>query len=167
MSDVTLTSISDNFLKQIKRESITPNRQKSSGVIDNNNSSGIIFDNGNPKILTNTLNQTKGSAESQTQTDICFEKKLITNRINIETDDIFVNGCRLNPALYSMASFSQNDICTQGDLNMYGTVLVKAYDKSLKKTVYIRRKIRMPIMHTTSATATIDPQFSIDMEDMI
>lgn len=164
--DTELKALSDNFLSKIKRESITPSRQDSSGIVSQDNQSGVIFDNnGNTEHISNSLNQTKLSSDSQTQTDICYEKNIITNRINIQTDDLFLNNSRINPQLYNLSAFSQNDICTQGDLNLYGTVLVKCYDKSLQKVVYIRRRIRTPIMYSTVTTATTSEQFGLNAND--
>lgn len=164
MSNENLKAISDNYLRKIKRESVTPNRQNTSGIVSTDNKSGSLLENGTNKTITDTLNQSKGSSESQSQTDICYEKNTITNRLNIKTDDIFVNNNRLNPILFSSTLFSQNDICTQGDLNLFGTVLVKAWDKSLNKVVYIRRQIRFPVAYPTTQIADIDPQFGIPVD---
>lgn len=164
--DTELKTLSDNFLSKIKRESVTPNRQDSSGIVSQDNQSGVIFDSdGNTEYINNSLNQTKLSNESQTQTDICYEKNIITNRINIKTDDLFLNDSRINPQLYNLSAFSQNDICTQGDLNLYGTVLVKCYDKSLQKVVYIRRRIRTPMMYSAITTATTSEQFGLNTDN--
>lgn len=160
-----LKAISDSFLKKIKREAITPNRQESAGVISQTNRSGVLIDSNNTQVVTDILNQSKASIDSNSQTDICYEKNIIANRINLNSDDVFLNGDRINPQLYTLSSFSQNDICTQGDFGISGTVLVKCFDKSLNKVVYIRRKVRVPIMYSTITSASIDPQFGINIED--
>ena len=59
MSNENLKAISDNYLRKIKRESVTPNRQNTSGIVSTDNKSGSLLENGTNKTITDTLNQTK------------------------------------------------------------------------------------------------------------
>ena len=162
MPDISIEALSKNFLDQVKRESKTPNRQTTSGIVSNNNQSAVIVDDSGTQNIINKTNQSKTNPESQTQTDICYEKNICTNRINIQTDDITINQCKINPLLYNSSGFGDNGLCVQGDLNMYGTVLVKCWDRSLQKAVFIRRRIRTPIMYNQMTQPDIDERLDID-----
>ena len=162
MPDISIEALSKNFLDQVKRESKTPNRQTTSGIVSNNNQSAVIVDDNGTQNIINKTNQSKTNPESQTQTDICYEKNICTNRINIQTDDITINQCKINPLLYSSSGFVDNGLCVQGNLNMYGTVLVKCWDRSLQKPVFIRRKIRTPIIYNQMTQPYIDERFGIN-----
>lgn len=162
MPDTSIEALSKNFLDKIKRESKTPNRQTTSGIVSNNNQSAVIIDDSGTQNIINKTNQSKTNPESQTQTDICYEKNICTNRINIQTDDITINQCKVNPLLYNSSGFGYNGLCIQGDLNMCGTVLVKCWDRSLQKAVFIRRKIRAPIVYNQMTQPDVDEQFGFD-----
>lgn len=162
MPDTSIEALSKNFLDKIKRESKTPNRQTTSGIVSNNNQSAVIIDDSGTQNIINKTNQSKTNPESQTQTDICYEKNICTNRINIQTDDITINQCKVNPLLYNSSGFGYNGLCIQGDLNMCGTVLVKCWDRSLQKVVFIRRKIRTPIVYNQMTQPDVDEQFGFD-----
>lgn len=158
-----IQSIAEKFLKLISRESVTPNRQTTSGVVSKTSDSGVIMEpNGDIQSIAGLLNQEKFNSESSSKTEISYEHNVITNRLNLTTDDITVNGCKLNPQLYSLSGIvQQSDICIQGNLNMYGTVLVKSWDQNLKKFVYIRRYIRTPILYNKMSNAVVDERFDI------
>lgn len=162
MPDTSIEALSKNFLDKIKRESKTPNRQTTSGIVSNNNQSAVIIDDSGTQNIINKTNQSKTNPESQTQTDICYEKNICTNRINLQTDDITINQCKVNPLLYNSSGFGYNGLCIQGDLNMCGTVLVKCWDRSLQKAVFIRRKIRTPIVYNQMTQPDVDEQFGFD-----
>lgn len=162
MSNMSIETLSKNFLDKVKRESTTPNRQTTSGIVSTNNQSALIVNNDGTQNIINKTNQSKTNPESQTQTDICYEKNIYTNRLNVSTDDIVINKCKLNPLLFNTSGFGDNGLCVQGNLNMYGTVLVKCFDKSLNKIVFVRRRIRTPIMYNQMTQPKIDEQFGIN-----
>ena len=162
-----LKSIAEKFIKKISRESVTPNRQTTSGVISKKSDSGVLIEeNGDIQNISGSLNQEKFNNESSSKTDISYEHNIVTNRLNLEIDDITINGCKLNPQLYSLYGIvQQSDKCIQGNLNIYGTVLVKSFDVNLNKHVYIRRYIRTPLLYNKMTPAVIDERFDIHKPD--
>lgn len=157
-----LMNVASAYLKQIEEKRIVPDRTKTIGYANEKSGTSVtIHDTGDASTSVSNTNQSKLNNESSVQTDISYEKNIITNRLNITTDDIVVNKHKLNPILYQYADMINSDLAIQGNLNMTGTVLVKAYDTYLEKFVYIRRPLRTPIFAQTMNQPTINPQFDI------
>lgn len=158
----SIQALSESAIKKIARETVNPNRQDTSGVVSKVNDSGILLEkNGDIQNISNLTNQEKLNNESSSKTEISYEKNIITNRFNLTTDDITINKCKVNPLLYSLSGIYQMDTCIQGNLNMFGTVLVKCWDANLEKHVYIRRYIRTPVLYNKMSSPVIDERFDL------
>lgn len=80
--------------------------------------------------------------------DVGYWKKNTFNTYEIETDQVIVNKHKLNPYLYELTDFKKIETPVSGIVGNFcldGTVLVKAWDTTLKKYVLIRRRLRTPM----------------------
>lgn len=142
---------------------------------DNQNNKGFINDNGSSMLL-------KESGEISLAADLYSHYKIIpgghsvettvqsntiTNRKQIKTDEIIVNKHKLNPAIYELADMRQydnNSYTAIGNLTMMSTVLVKAWEPTLKKWVLIRRLARIPMFSPIMNLADSPEQMCIDTD---
>ena len=80
--------------------------------------------------------------------DTGYWKKDVFNTHEFVTDQIIVNKHKLNPYLYELTDFKKIETPVSGIVGNFcldGTVLVKAWDTTLKKYVLIRRRLRTPM----------------------
>ena len=71
----------------------------------------------------------------------------------------------MNPALYELSDMRKtnvNENTAIGNLTMFSTVLVKAWEPTLKKWVLIRRLARMPLFSTMLNLPDAPEDLSID-----
>lgn len=102
---------------------------------------------GNINAAAGEYSSLKVAAEgSQTETGI--HKRFIFNRCEFDINEVVINKHKLNPYLYELTDFKKitNPISgIVGNFCIDGTVMVKAWDSTLKKYVLIRRRIRTPM----------------------
>ena len=111
------------------------------------NTAVLLKKYGNINIVAGEHSSSKINAEGH-NTDIGFWKKNIFNTYEIETDQIIINKHKLNPYLYELTDFKKLETPVSGIVGNFcldGTVLVKAWDTTLKKYVLIRRRLRTPM----------------------
>lgn len=159
----TLNKIAADFLKRKQDEAISPDRTNTSGFVNPVSGSSLLQDkDGNVSSVSNTQNKALMNSESSTQVDVCLEKVLITNRERHITDDIIINNHKLNPQIYELGDIVQSNGIMQGNLNMFGTVLIKTWEPHLKKYVLVRRLIKTPIFSQTLNLPVINELFDLD-----
>ena len=135
-------------IDKIKRDSTKTNRVNEKGIInDKADTSIMLHDNGNITIAASKYSNYNVDKSGHTR-EISLESKTITNRKILDTDELIINKHKLNPQLYELADTravlnDKNNIMM--NLNITGTVLVKAWDAKLQKYVMIRRPYRGPI----------------------
>lgn len=119
------------------------------------------------------INASAGEYSSQkigaagSQTEIGIHKRFVFNRCEFDTNEIVINKHKMNPYLYELTDFKKitNPISgIVGDLCIEGTVLVKAWDNTLKKYVLIRRRIRTPMFFPRLDVPSIPS--ALDIKDL-
>ena len=142
----------NKLLQMVKEDSERLSRIKDKGIINQESGAGFsLRDNGDVAIISSEYSQYNMSS-SGIATETSLQSNLITNTRNLRLDNLAINRHRLNPALWELTDFKQIDGSNTkvvGNLNMTGTVLVKAWEPTLKKYVLIRRPMRMPVFSTT------------------
>lgn len=137
---------------EIQKTAREIDRSKDKGISSQMHGTGIITkENGDTEITSSEFASIKLGANG-VKTDISLQSNTITNTKNLKIDNLTINRHKLNPALWELTDFKKidgNNSLAIGDLNMYGTVLVKAYEHTLKRHVLIRRPTRMPLFSTT------------------
>ena len=140
--------IQKNTLSKIKDRANNADRSKDAGFINDTTSSSIRFnDKGDLTIAASDTVQYKMKYSQGQATEISLQSNTITNRKNIRTDEIIINKHKLNPQLWEWSDMKElfgDPTSAIGNLTMCGTVLVKAWEPSLKKWVLIRRPVRTP-----------------------
>jgi hypothetical protein len=150
--DINNNEDRNNLIEIAKEDSEKLNRIKDKGIINQKSGAGFsLRDSGDVAMISSEYSQYHMSSSGIT-TETSLQSNLITNTRNLRLDNLAINRHRLNPALWELTDFKQingsNDKVV-GNLNMTGTVLVKAWEPSLNKYVLIRRPMRMPVFSTT------------------
>lgn len=142
----------NNLIQMVQEDSEKLNRTKDKGIINQKSGAGFsLRDNGDVAMISSEYSQYHMSSSGIT-TETSLQSNLITNTRNLRLDNLAINRHRLNPALWELTDFKQIDGSNDkvvGNLNMTGTVLVKAWEPTLGKYVLIRRPMRMPVFSTT------------------
>lgn len=140
-------------LMETKENEEFASRTKYRGIINSNTNSSISIGETGEIDLSSSAYANYKISSNGLATETSIQSNTVTNHKNISTDAISINRHKLNPALWDLTDFKQLESGSNekivGNLNMTGTVLVKAWEPSLKKYVLIRRPIRMPIFSTT------------------
>lgn len=136
-------SIVDKF----KEETKFADRKSDKGIVNENTGSSLLIKgNGDIVVAANSLAQYKLNHDNSTITEVSLQSTTITNRKALEVDEVLINNHKLNPQLYEMADMKViNGNQAAGNLTMFSTVLVKAWEPALGRYVLIRRLMRTPL----------------------
>ena len=90
-----------------------------------------------------------------------------TNRIQNEFDDLLFNGHKFNPVFYEYTDYKKyvdqnGESHVVGSLCISGSVMVRAWDRDLKRNVLIRRPARFPMFAPLNNVAEIDKGLHIE-----
>jgi hypothetical protein len=155
------------LLTWIKETAKRASRGKERGIINKKSGSSIVIrENGNVNIVSSANAQYKLSRGGKA-TEVSHVSETITNKKKVTADDIIINNHKLNPKLYEltdMKSVLNDEQKVVGNLTMFSTVLVKAWEPTLQKYVLIRRLARMPVFSPILNTPDIHPNLAIDTE---
>lgn len=150
--------------EEVKENSQYLDRTKDKGMINGSTGAGYSVDEeGNVSIASSEYSQYKLGANG-VSSEVSLQSNTITNTKNIRVDNLAINRHRINPALWELTDFKKihgSNAQVVGNLNMTGTVLVKAWEPTLKKYVLIRRPVRMPIFSTTLNIPDVPDTYAI------
>lgn len=155
------------LLNKIKERARRVTRRKEKGIVNRKSGSSMaIREDGNVNVVSNKNTQYKLKSDGKTA-EAAHLSETIANRRKITADDVIINNHKLNPKLYEFTDFKsvyndKNKVV--GNLNMFGTVLVKAWEPTLEKYVLIRRLASMPIFSPELNTPEIHPDLSIESD---
>ena len=130
-------------------KSKNPKRTEDTTLVNTDGDNTSIRLKGNTANIAASHNSNQKLTENQNITT-SLEEKHLTNRFSLDTDDIVINGHKLNPALYEYTDFRQYKDMYQGShavggFTMFGTVMTVTWDHQLRKYVLVRRLARMPM----------------------
>lgn len=165
-----------DIVNQLKKQAENAKASKETGFINENTGSSIRMDEqGNISIAASKTAQYKMQYATGHATEISLESNTITNRKNIVADEIVINKHKLNPQLIELTDykkFANSENLALGNLTMFATVLVKAWEPNLKKWVLIRRLMRTPVFSnmlnipTTPEGMALDDNISSEITEM-
>lgn len=146
-----------NLLNEIKDKTAYCDYSKDKGIVNNKSGSSILVrENGDTVIASSLISQVKSTSDGHAiEQTIESITEAVRRRLNV--DEIIINDHKLNPALYELTDMKtmygdKNQAI--GDLTLCTTVLVKAWEPTLKKWVLIRRPARTyafsPILNLAS-----------------
>lgn len=142
-----VSKVETDLYNEAKEKSENIDNRYEKGLIGKNGESILINENGDINLSSSTVSQFKLS-KSGYKSEISIQSNTITDRKNIEANEIIVNKHKFNPAFYELADMRKTEInqtSAIGNLTMFTTILVKAWEPTLKKWVLIRRLARMPM----------------------
>lgn len=154
-------------LSDLENKAKNLNRMTEKGLINESiGSSAIVRDNGQINLTASTSSQYKLNPNGQS-IEQTLESNTISVRKNFSVNELIINNHKLNPDLYELTDFKTRDILPGqdviiGNLCVYGSVLVKAWEPNLKRYVLIRRPVRMPMFSNKLNTPSINSGLSID-----
>lgn len=138
-------------ISKIKDKADFLNRQNDKGLVNENGSqASLAVRDGKVNVAASEYTGTKTDGNSNQLLRTSFEEKIVTNKWSLATDEININGHKLNPRLWEYTDFKiYEDQLKQkhmvGNFCVSGTVLVKAWDHQLKRYMLIRRPTRLPM----------------------
>ena len=154
-------------LSDLENKAKNLNRMTEKGLINESiGSSTIIRDNGQINLTASTSSQYKLNPNGQS-IEQTLESNTISVRKNFSVNELIINNHKLNPDLYELTDFKTRDILPGqdviiGNLCVYGSVLVKAWEPNLKRYVLIRRPIRVPMFSNKLNTPSINSGLNIN-----
>ena len=149
--------------EDVKEKSKYLDRTKDKWILNENGSGIAVDDEGNVNISSSEYSQLKLGANG-VSSEVTLQSNTITNTKNLRLDNLTINRHRMNPALWELTDFKKingSNAKVIGNLTMTGTVLVKAWEPTLKKYVLIRRPVRTPICSTTLNVPDVPDLLSI------
>lgn len=155
-----------DVLEQIKDSTKFFDRRVDKGFVNEKTGASVgIRENGEVIVASSNTAQYKMSPEGGSATEITLESNTITNRKNIVADEIVVNRHKMNPQLVNLSDIKQlpgDPDKAMGNLTMFATVLVKAWEPKLNKYVMIRRLARMPMFSPELNMPDAPEEFGLD-----
>lgn len=168
----SVANVHPDLLSEAKEKAEHMDAENEDGIINKKTGSSIIIkDNGDISIAPSLTTGQKYTAGGHA-IEHSMESHTITVRKRIEAEEIVINDHKLNPALYEFSDMRQMygypDIAI-GNLTLNTTVLVKAYEPTLKKWVLIRRPARIPMFSPILNLPQVPDQMDIntDIKDEI
>lgn len=145
----SITKATPSLLNEAKDDTSYIDRSSDVGLINKKSKSSIIVrGTGDIGLAANTTTKYQLNASSGYAVEHSIESDTIAVRKRLEVDEIIINDHKLNPALYELSDMRQmfdNTASAIGNLTVFSTVLVKAWEPTLKKWVLIRRLARTPV----------------------
>lgn len=155
-----------SIVNKFEERSLNADRSIDKGFVNpSTNSSIMINENGNVNIASSKNIQYKLNYSSGLAREISYESKTITNRKNITTDEIIINGHKLNPHIYDLTDMKvlyQNTDWAIGNLTIDANVLIKAWEPNLERWVLIRRPMRTPLFMNALSVSGAPEEMDID-----
>lgn len=155
-----------SIVNKLEERSLNADRSVDKGFVNTStNSSVMISQSGNVTIASSKNVQYKLNYASGLAREISYESQTVTNRKKITTDEIIINGHKLNPQIYDLTDMKvlyQNTDWAIGNLTMDATVLVKAWEPNLERWVLIRRPMRAPLFMNALGIAKAPEEMNID-----
>lgn len=159
-----VSQVETSLLNEAKERAKNLDNRFEKSMIGQNGESIAIKENGEISLASSLLSQYK-LTKTGYASEISIQSNTITNRKNIEADEIVINKHKMNPALYELSDMRKTNINKDtaiGNLTMFSTVLVKAWEPTLKKWVLIRRLARMPLFSPILNLSDAPEELSID-----
>lgn len=159
-----VSKVETDLYNEAKAKSENIDNRYEKGLIGKNGESILIKENGDIDLASSLISQYK-LTKSGYAAEISIQSSTITNRKSIDTDEIIINKHKMNPALYELTDMCETNVnkaTAIGNLTMFCTVLVKAWEPTLKKWVLIRRLARMPIFSPKLNLADSPEELDID-----
>lgn len=157
----------ENIVQEFKERASNANKTNEKGIVNDKTGSSIVLDKeGNVTIAASKTVQYKMKYSEGQATEVSFQSNTITNRKNLEIDEIIINKHKLNPQLWELTDMKQlycDPTSAIGDLTMNATVLVKTWEPSLQKWVLIRRPMRTQIF--SNKLPLVDAPTDMDLKD--
>lgn len=140
-----ILNIYPNLLNEIKDKVKYCDNVVDKGIVNSKNGSSVLIrENGDISTASSLLSQYRNTSDGHT-IEQTIESITEAVRRRLSVDEIVINDHKLNPALYELSDMKVlfgDKTQAIGNLTLCTTVLVKAWEPTLKKWVLIRRPAR-------------------------
>ena len=156
-----LTEEFNQTRKQVEEMSKFIQRGHEAGIMnDTTHSSVVVRHTGQINLSASIYSSYKLNPNGKA-IESSMESVILSNRRKLSINDVVVNEHKLNPYLYDFTdmkkvSITQNNNLGVGNLCLFGSVLVKAWERNLKRYVMIRRPARIPMFSNILNIPEID-----------
>ncbi len=118
---------------------------------------------GSMNMVTGKYSQLKVDSETGTVTIAALQSNDVAVQKDFSVEDLSINKHKLNAQLYELTNFKKLESgAVVGGLTVMGTVLVKAWEPTLKKYVLIRRQMRTPMFSNVLDAYKLSEQLEVD-----
>lgn len=118
---------------------------------------------GSMNMVTGKYSQLKVDSETGTVTIAALQSNDVAVQKDFSVEDLSINKHKLNAQLYELTNFKKLESgAVIGGLTIMGTVLVKAWEPTLKKYVLIRRQMRTPMFSNVLDAYKLSEQLEVD-----
>ena len=164
-----VTTTYPNLLAEIKEIANYLDHENDKGIVNRESGSSVtVRANGDVNMASSIISQSKLNGQNGYEIDICIQSVLKAVRRSLDIDEIVINKHKLNPDLYELCDMRTVGNNTIGNLTLNSTVLVKAWEPTLKKWVLIRRPARTqpfsPLLNLPDAPPNLDINTDISEE---
>ncbi len=134
------------------------------GLQNRETGQSLIFkEDGSMNLITGKYSQLKIDSDSGVITTAALQSNDISVQKDIITDDLAINKHKLNNQIYELTNFKKlSNGAVIGGFTAMATVLVKAWEPTLKKYVLIRRQMRTPIFSNVLDPYKVSEQLNVD-----
>lgn len=163
-------------LGDIKDKALNLSRFSEQGIVNEKTGASVVIrDDGQINLASSKYAQVKVSPNGRLSST-SMESITITNRRKVNSDEVAINEHKMNPQLWELADFRKakltfNPNAIVGNLCMFGSVLVKAWDPLLKRYMLIRRPwlgpVFGPLMNVPEINAAIKVNDPMDFSEDI
>lgn len=153
----------NNKLQDTQYKASHMTRKGDKGFINKKSKASLAMKgNGNTSLAAGEYAQFKMDKEIGLINEVSLQSNTTTVTKNIKANDITVNNHKLNNQLWELTDYKQKGDSAIGGMTMLGTVMVKAWEPTLKKYVMIRRQVRVPIFSNLLNVPSSPEQYGID-----
>lgn len=152
-----------DIILKFEEQSKYMDRTVDKGFVNTETGSSVgLRANGDAVIAAGEEAQYKLNKANNSAVEISYHSTTITNRKEIQADEIIINGHKLNPDLYELTDFKDMMGTAIGNFNTMGTVLVRAWEPNLKRYVLIRRLVQIPMFSNKINVPNIPGNMNVD-----
>ena len=150
-------------LRETQHKTSHLSRKGDKGFINGDSKASLAMkENGGTTIAAGEYAQFKMDKEAGLINEVSLQSNTTTVTKNIKANDITINNHKLNSQLWELTDFKQKGESAIGGMTMMGTVMVKAWEPTLKKYVMIRRQARIPVFSNLLNVPSSPKQYGID-----
>ncbi len=154
----------NDLLQEAQASSMKIDGAYDRGIQNKETGQSLVFKkDGSMNFITGKYSQFSVNSDSGTITSAALQNNEVSVQKDIITEDLSINKHKFNNQLYELTNFKKLESgAIVGGLTVMATVLVKAWEPTLKKYVLIRRQMRTPVFSNVLDAYKLSEQLGVD-----